>query len=61
MREHGGIPVAVGMLVDRSGGKADFGIPAQALLHLTVPTYKSEDCPLCKDGVAITKRGSRKL
>jgi orotate phosphoribosyltransferase len=61
VREHGGIPVGVGILVDRSGGKADFGIPSQALLHLTVPTYQSDDCPLCQGGVAITKRGSRKL
>ncbi len=61
VREHGGIPVAVGMLVDRSGGKADFGIPAQALLHLAVPTHKPEECPLCQKGEPITKRGSRKL
>ncbi|MDF2569116.1 MAG: pyrE [Sporomusa sp.] len=61
VRAQGGIPVAVGILVDRSGGKADFGIPSQALLHLTVPTYQPVSCPLCKDGVAITKRGSRKL
>lgn len=57
VREHGGIPVAVGLLVDRSGGKADFGIPAEALLHLDVTTYKPEECPLCKDGVPMTKRG----
>lgn len=61
VREQGGVPVAVGILVDRSGGKADFGIPAQALLHLTVPTYQPADCPLCQSGVAVTKRGSRKL
>ncbi len=61
VREHGGVPVGVGMLVDRSGGKADFGIPAQALLHLTVPAYKPEDCPLCQSGQPVTKRGSRKL
>ena len=61
VREHGGIPVAVGMLVDRSGGKADFGVPAKALLHLSVPTYKPEECPLCQAGKELTKRGSRKL
>lgn len=61
VREQGGTPVGVGILVDRSGGKADFGIPAQALLHLTVPTYQPDGCPLCRDGAALTKRGSRKL
>ena len=61
VREHGGIPVGVGILVDRSGGKVDFGIPSQALLHLTVDTYQPETCPLCAAGQPITKRGSRKL
>ena len=61
VREHGGIPVGVGILVDRSGGKADFGIPHQALLHLTVQTYQPDNCALCSQGQSITKRGSRKL
>lgn len=58
VKEHGGIPVAVSMLVDRSGGKATFGdVPATALLHMDVVTYHPEDCPLCKNGVPMTKRG----
>ena len=59
VREHGGVPVAVSMLVDRSGGKVDFGdVPSTALLHMNVETYKPEECPLCKNHVPITKRGS---
>ena len=59
VKSHGGVPVAVSMLVDRSGGKADFGdVPSTALLHMNVETYKPEDCPLCKNNVPITKRGS---
>ncbi|HAY61485.1 MAG TPA: orotate phosphoribosyltransferase [Acidaminococcaceae bacterium] len=58
VRAHGGNLVGVGLLVDRSGGKVDFGVRTEALLHLNVPTYKPEDCPLCKQGVALTKRGS---
>ena len=58
VREAGGVPVAVGMLVDRSGGKADFSpVPHQALLHLAVKTFTAEDCPLCQKGVPMTKRG----
>lgn len=58
VREAGGVPVAVGMLVDRSGGKADFSpVPHQALLHLAVETFTAEDCPLCQKGVPMTKRG----
>jgi len=56
--ESGAIPVAVGLLVDRSGGKIDFGdVPYQALLHLDVTTYAPDDCQLCKDNVPMTKRG----
>lgn len=60
--EKGGVPVGIGMLVDRSGGKTSFGdVPHKALLNLTVTTYDPADCPLCKQGLEMTKRGSRKL
>ena len=59
VKAHGGIPVAVSMLVDRSGGKADFGdVPCTALLHMDVETYKPDEGPLCKQGLPMTKRGS---
>ena len=58
VKEHGGIPVAISMLVDRSGGKATFGdVPSTALLHMDVQTYQPDDCPLCKQGIPMTKRG----
>ena len=57
VKEHGGIPVAVSMLVDRSGGKATFGdVPSTALLHMDVQTYQPDECPLCKQGIPMTKR-----
>lgn len=59
VKEFGGVPVAVSMLVDRSGGKADFGgVPSHALLHMNVETYSPENCPLCAKGIPLTKRGS---
>ena len=59
VKSYNAIPVAVSMLVDRSGGKADFGdVPATALLHMNVETFEPENCPLCKKGVPLTKRGS---
>ena len=58
VRENGGVPVAVGMLVDRSGGKVNFGdVPYYALLHLDVTTYDPKHCPLCEKGTPMTKRG----
>ena len=60
---HGDI-VGIGLFVDRSGGKADYGVDPEKvfpLVHLTVPTYTAEECPLCKDGVPVTERGSHHL
>ena len=53
-----------GLLEDRSGGRADYGVPADKvfpLVRLTVPAYRPEECPLCKKGVPITERGSHHL
>lgn len=64
VEQAGGVIVGVGLLTDRSGGKADFGVPrdkVQALLHLTVPTYTADNCPLCKEGILMTERGSHHL
>ena len=59
VKKFGGVPVAVSMLVDRSGGKVNFGdVPSFALLHMDIETYKPEDCPLCKENIPLTKRGS---
>ncbi|MBR1579862.1 MAG: orotate phosphoribosyltransferase [Selenomonadaceae bacterium] len=59
VKEFGGNPVAVSMLVDRSGGKVSFGdVPSTALLRMNVETYPPDDCPLCKQNIPITKRGS---
>lgn len=57
VKEKGGIPVGVGILVDRSGGKVDFAVKTESLLKLDVPTYQEDSCPLCKDGKSFTKRG----
>ncbi len=52
--------VAVASLVDRSGGKVDFGVPRFSLLSLEVKSYKPEECPMCKEGGTPVKPGSRK-
>jgi orotate phosphoribosyltransferase len=57
VRQHGGIVAGVGLLVDRSGGRADFGVRTEALVHLTVETFAAQDCPLCREGKPFTKRG----
>ena len=57
VKGEGGVPVGVGLLVDRSGGKVDFGVRTEPLLQLEVEAFKPEDCPLCKAGVPLTQRG----
>jgi orotate phosphoribosyltransferase len=51
--------VAAGSVIDRSGGKADVGVPRQALATLDVVAYPPDFCPLCQDGVPVEKPGSR--
>ena len=56
-----GVLVGVCALIDRSGGTAQFPVKKAALATLTVPTYKPEDCPLCKAGTPAVKPGSRAM
>ena len=51
--------LAVGSLVDRSGGAVDLGLPRASLLELEVPTYAADACPLCAQGSRPEKPGSR--
>jgi orotate phosphoribosyltransferase len=55
----GGIAVAAGSIIDRSGGTADLGIPRVALETLSVPVWEPERCPLCLKGEPVAKPGSR--
>jgi orotate phosphoribosyltransferase len=51
--------VAAGSIIDRSGGKADLGVPRAALATLTVSTWDPSACPLCAAGQPVVKPGSR--
>jgi orotate phosphoribosyltransferase len=59
VRARGAVVVAVGSLVDRSGGTVDLGVPRRSLLELDVPTHKADACPLCAAGSKPEKPGSR--
>lgn len=56
--QRGGQVVAVGALVDRSGGDVDFGVPLISLLSLQIETFEPVTCPLCRKGVPVVKPGS---
>lgn len=60
LRAAGAEVIAAGSIIDRSGGRADVSVPRVALATLHVVTYAPEDCPLCREGVPISKPGSRR-
>ncbi len=55
----GGIVVGIGCIADRSNGKLEY--PLFGGTKLEIQTYDKEDCPLCKEGLALVKPGSRKF
>jgi len=56
----GGEIVGIGVLIDRSTEKIDFGLPFFSCHKVEVVTYKPEDCPQCARGVPLVRRGSSK-
>ena len=52
--------VAAASIINRSGGKADVGVPLFSLASLDVPAVDPSDCQLCKDGKRASKPGSRR-
>lgn len=58
VRQAGGTPVAVAMLVDRSEQRARFGIPAVSLLELSFPTYAPDALPDWLAAIPVQKPGS---
>ena len=59
LRAQGAQVVGAGSIMDRSGGRADLGVPRVALATLEVVSWPPEECPLCQQGVPVEKPGSR--
>jgi orotate phosphoribosyltransferase len=58
-RAAGAQVVGAASIVDRSGGTVRFDVPLVSLLDISLPTYEPRACPLCAEGVAVVKPGSR--
>lgn len=58
VEERGGRVVGIGVLVDRSVGRVDFGVPFFACLRVEAPVYRPEECPLCRQGLPLIRPGS---
>jgi len=55
--EQGGEVIGIGVLVDRSEQKQEFGVPLFSCLRSITPTYKPQECPLCAAGIPLVKPG----
>jgi orotate phosphoribosyltransferase len=51
--------LGAGSIIDRSGGRADLGVPRVALATLDVVADPPDFCPLCQQGIPVEKPGSR--
>ena len=56
--KQGGIVIGIGVLVDRSEQKLEFGVPLFSCLRSITPTYTPQDCPLCAAHIPLVKPGS---
>lgn len=61
IRDHGGDPVAACCLIDRSGGKADVGVPFVSLAAFEFPAWEADRLPPHLQGTKAVKPGSRGL
>jgi len=59
VEQEGGLVVAAGAIIDRSGGRLELNVSSRALLEMDVPSYEPDDCPLCRTGGVATRPGSR--
>jgi len=57
VKKQGGEATGIGVLVDRSEKKHEFGVPLFSCLRSITPAYEPQDCPLCAAGVPLIKPG----
>ena len=50
--------IGIGVLVDRSEQKTDFGVPLFSCHHAITLTYTPQDCPLCAAQIPLVKPSS---
>jgi len=61
LKETGATVLAEACLIDRSGGKADVGVPLIALATVEFPAYAPDDLPPELEAIPAIKPGSRGL
>ena len=61
VKSRGATIAGVGCIVNRSGKNLDLGLEIQSLIKIAIPTFKPENCPLCRKGLPAVKPGSRAI
>ncbi len=62
VKDQGGELVGVAVLVDRTGGKIDFGTKFVSGISEELVSYSAEECPICKEkDLPLVKPGSKKF
>jgi orotate phosphoribosyltransferase len=59
VRTHGGNVVGVAMVVDRSNGAVNFGVPFESLISLQVETFEADKLPPDLAKIPAVKPGSK--
>ncbi|MCU0316702.1 MAG: D-glycero-beta-D-manno-heptose 1-phosphate adenylyltransferase [Fimbriimonadaceae bacterium] len=59
LTERGGEVVAVGVLIDRSGGTVDFGVPLSSSYQVAAESFSPEEVPEWLEKIPIRKPGTR--
>ncbi len=60
LQEQGAEVIGAASIIDRTqGNQVKLTVPYRSLISLEAGTYPPEDCPLCAEGAAINKPGSR--
>lgn len=59
VRAHAGVVAGVAMVVDRSGGSVDLGVPTFSLIKLDVETFPADQLPPDLAALPATKPGSK--
>ena len=58
VRRAGGTPGGLAVLVDRSGGGIDFGVPLTSLIEMSFPTFHPDELPEELKAIPPVKPGS---
>lgn len=61
VKKNKGNVIGVGMIVDRSNGKVNFGVPQKSTVQLEAISFAANECPICNTGIPLIKPGSRKI